>query len=182
MMFICNVEPQEKKKGLCKRRKIEQNKETESKKMNKKPMPLAPPPKLSHPTLNLTHTWQNKFAYVVRPGGKLVRCEIHQMSINEGEVSLACRFNADGKSHFKAFSPSHIAAAFFASKTDKAVSSDDEDDERLSKPIPPPLSMLPLLRCTNIEALEKQQQKKLMWHVNQTNNFLSLLSKTVDQN
>ncbi len=148
-------------------------------------MPLAPPPKLPPLALNLNHTWRDKIAYVVRPGGKLVRCEIHQMSINEGEVSLTCRFNEDGKSHFRAFSPSHVAAAFFASKTDTAVSSDDEDDERLLKPIPPPLSMLPLLKCTNIEeALEKQplQQKKLTWHINQTNNFLSLLSKLEQQN
>ncbi len=130
-------------------------------------------------TPQLQHNWYRRQAHIVRKNGHVARCVIETLQIHEGETSVIVAFNEKGTLKKKAVCPLMISSAHVLWHTQKAVSSDDEDDPELKYPIGPPDLNIPLppLVCSNVYLLKPEQARKLKWKLSQVNNVLGLLTR-----
>jgi len=132
---------------------------------------------LSIPHLPLIHSWTNKEAHIVRKNGHVARCRIQELELHGGEVSIIVVFNEQGKSKRKAVCPLMIAATHVLWHAEKAVSSDEEDQNKEFIAPPDVTQPLPHLDCTNSYLLNDVQKRKLKWKLTQVNHMLDVINR-----
>jgi hypothetical protein len=118
------------------------------------------------------HSWFGKTAHILRPGGKILRCEILEIILRPCFVGLRVRYRQDGVSKRRNFSPIFLMSMHLMWWSRLIVSDDDVDTT--VAPTEETLPPLRLLKCEESK-LKHEQKMALIWTLEQTDYLQSLI-------